>query len=298
MENLSLQALLEADREMLEAALAKDRSLPAAQTALEKEIDRILYRCLEQCEDARLRSAAQYILQAVKNTLPLMDAVGEAQAWRRTIEPEARRRVRPAALIFLFAGVLLVLATVLALHFGGGGFTLTLPLLRAALPALGGMACLFWSGVLFARPEKKKAAPEAPAVRTEFLIDIEKTWGKLRAIMMLADNALASVRDEAALERRRQAEAQAGGDLDAQQVELFAELLESAYALRSGDRAEDAREMITGISFYLHGSAVDVIDFEKGKEAWFEFLPASGMGTLRPALVSGGKLLKKGLASA
>ena len=157
MEILSLQALLEADREMLEASLNQNRSLSAAQTALEKEIDRVLYRCLEQYEDAKLRSAAQYILQTMKNTLPLMDAVGEAHEWKKTLDPQAgKRKARPAALVFLFVRILLILATVLALHFGGGGFTLSLSLLRAVLPALGGMACLFWAGVLSARPEKRK----------------------------------------------------------------------------------------------------------------------------------------------
>ena len=190
MENLTLQELLEADREMLEANLAKDRSPAAAQAALEKEIDRVLYRCLEQYEDARMRSAAQAVLQAMKNTLPLMDSVGEAHEWKKTIDlRERRKKPRPAALAFLFAGILLILATVLALHFSGGGFVLSLSLLRAVLPALGGMACLFWAGVLTGRPEKKKT--DAPAVRTEFLIDVEKVWRLLHAAMMLADNTLA-----------------------------------------------------------------------------------------------------------
>ena len=296
MEILTLQALLESDREMLEANLAKDRSPAAAQTALEKEIDRIIYRCLEQYPDEATRSAAQYILQTMKNTLPLMDAVGEAREWQTTLASDAKKKPRPAALIFLFVGILLILATVLALHFGGRGFSLTLSLLRAVIPAVGGMAALVWAGVLFGRPVKKKKTP-APESRTEFLIDTEKVWRLLHAAMMLADNMLSTVRDEAVAARQKQ-EAEGSGALSAAEIELFSELLESAYALRDGDRDEDAREMIASIRFFLHGSEVDVIDMEKGREAWFEFLPASAGGTLRPALATGNRLLKKGLASA
>ena len=296
METLSLQALLEEDREMLMTSLGKDRSLQAAQTVLEKETDRLIYRCLEQYKDTKLRNAAQYILQTVKNTLPLIDAVGEARAWQKTLDlrGERRKKLRPAALGFLLAGILLVLATVLALHFGSDGFRLSLPLLRAFLPSLGGMACLFWAGVLTGRPEKAKQADDAPAVRMEYLVDVEKVWRLMRAAMVMADSTLAAIRDELAIERQNARPAQGGGALSAQEVELFSELLETAYAMQG----EDAREMTGSIRFFLHGNQVEVVDFEKGKEAWFEFLPASGSGTLRPALASGGKLLKKGLASA
>ena len=76
MESLSLAALLEDDREMVLAKLAGDRTLAAAQAALEAEVDRVMYRYVEHCDDGILRDCAQYILQAVKNTLPVMDTVG------------------------------------------------------------------------------------------------------------------------------------------------------------------------------------------------------------------------------
>ena len=299
METLTLQALLEADREMLEAALNKDRSPAAAQKALEKEIDRVMYRCLEQYKEPRLRSAAQVILQAMKNTLPMMDAVSEARQWRAESPAAApKKKLRPAALILLLAGILLILATLLALHFGGTGLSLTLPLLRALLPAAGGMVCLFFSGVSFAKPPKEKGTNAAPAERTEFLIDVDTAWRHLHAAMMLADNALLTVRDEALVEKQKQAAAQAGGALSANEVELFSGLLETAYALRGGEKDGEAQEMIADIRFFLHNGGVEAVDLEKGREGWFEFLPASGGGTLRPALAAEGKLLKKGLASA
>ena len=65
-----------------------------------------------------------------------------------------------------------------------------------------------------------------------------------------------------------------------------------------GEKDGEAQEMIADIRFFLHNGGVEAVDLEKGREGWFEFLPASGGGTLRPALAAEGKLLKKGLASA
>ena len=79
----------------------------------------------------------------------------------------------------------------------------------------------------------------------------------------------------------------------AKALELFSELLETAYA--TGD--DGARESAASIRFYLHSAGVDVVDYTPGRESWFEFLPAPRPGTMRPALASEGKLIKKGLAS-
>ena len=59
----------------------------------------------------------------------------------------------------------------------------------------------------------------------------------------------------------------------------------------------DAGEMAESIRFYLHGAGLETADFEPGREAWFEFLPARRAGTIRPALMRGGRLVKKGLAA-
>ena len=89
--------------------------------------------------------------------------------------------------------------------------------------------------------------------------------------------------------------------------QLLAQLLEDAYGRRDED--EQAEEEISQIRFYLHGKNIDVVDWpgepvgQSGGEAavpagWFDMMPAYSGGTLRPALVADGTLLKKGLASA
>ena len=110
---------------------------------------------------------------------------------------------------------------------------------------------------------------------------------------MQADGQLERVRAASAAQHKRADEAAGQGPLDPAAVELFSELLEAAYA--SGE--EGAREAATSIRFYLHNAQIDVTDYAEGREAWFEFLPATKPGTIRPALISNGKVLKKGIAS-
>ena len=293
MEQTSLQALLESDREMILSNIGKDRTPAAAQAMLEKAMDRVMYRYVEQCADVQLRDAAQYILQSMKNTLPVMDVVEEARSWKRDAAGGNRREhgLRPAALAVLILGAALVLAAVVA-GLITGGLVGPLGYLKSLLPAALGAAALFWAGRMSVK-SKKSAAAAQEETRTEFLVDAEKAFHRLRGALMLADRQLETIREDSAAQRRSEAE-RAGAPIPRQEIDLFAELLEAALA----SEGEGAKEMISSIRFYLHNSGVETVEFAPGRENWFEFLPASKPGTLRPALVHEGKLLKKGLASA
>ena len=294
MDKLSLAALLDEDREMVLANLAGGKTLPEAQTALEKAIDRVMYRYVEACGDEALREGAQHILQAVKNTLPVMDTVGEARAWKKQADAPRKGGLNlgPLQIVLLLAGAVLVGAAVLGVLLAGR-MSSALAFLKSMLPAVLGCGALYWSGVLSGRPAKSGAVgPED--VRTEYLVDGEKAFHCLRGAMVQADGQLERIREEGALKRQEKASDVPGGQLAPEALELFAELLESAYA--AGD--ENAREAISSIRFYLHNARVDVVDYGEGRDSWFEFLPAAKPGTIRPALASEGRLLKKGLASA
>ena len=292
MDKLTLTALLDEDREMVLANLKGDTALSAAQLTLEKAIDRLMYRYAEVCDDPALRESAQHILQAVKNTLPVMDAVGEARTWNRQAKSaKTGLNFGPLAIASLLAGVVLVLASVLGVLIGGR-FRGPLAFLQALLPAALGCAALYWAGVQSARPGKR-GKPQEEAVRTEFLVDGEKAWHCLRGAVLQTDGQLARIRESNALRAQKAGEIMNAGKLDPKALELFSELLETAYA--AGD--EGSRESASAIRFYLHNAGIDVVDYAPGQESWFEFLPATRPGTMRPALASDGKLIKKGLAS-
>lgn len=295
MDKLSLAALLEEDREMVVANLNRDRSLAAAQSALEKAVDRVMYRYTENAESEALRDSAQHILQAMKNALPMIDTVGEARAWKKEVAKPAKQELHMGlwATLTLLLGLVLVVASVVAVLLGGnlGG---ALAFVKALLPVGLGCAALFLAGTMAARPKKGKAkdTPDED-VRTEFLVDAEKAWHVLHGAMLLADGQLDRIREEQALQAQERATAHPAGAVDGDALELFAELLESAYASKD----ESARESASAIRFYLHNAQIDAVDYAKGREAWFEFLPADRPGTLRPALVYEGRLLKKGMAA-
>ncbi len=295
MDRLTLAALLDEDREMVMANLARDRALPATQAVLEKAVDRVMYRYVEGCDAAALRDGAQVILQAMKNTLPLMDAVGEARTWQKKVDTARRKglKMRPMAMALTAAGAVLTLAAVL-------GALITsrasgpLSFLTALVPVALGGGCLFWAGAKAAKPPKQKPEASEATSRTEYLVDVEKAWHCLHGAMLQADGQLERLREEAGAKAQERTEAQPAGGLSAGELDLFAELLETA-----GDAADErSREAASAIRFFLHNAGIDTVDYEAGREAWFEFLPAQKPGTIRPALTREGKLLKKGLASA
>ena len=293
MENETLLSLFEQDKDMVMSEIARDRSPAAAQAVAEKAIDRVLYRHAEHCGDPAVRESAQIILRTIKSALPLMDSVGEVHRWQKTVGADSKPKPSPLAWAALALGAVLVVSAMLGLMLSGGRLLGIVVLVEALLPVAAGMALLFWAGMRFASPKKARSrgGEESSAVREEFLVDSEKLWHHLRGMMLLADGMLDSVRARAA--SQRQAEAAGTSALPAGQAELFAGILENAY----GQQTADAKEMIEAIRFYLHSTQVEVVDYAKGREAWFEFLPAMRPGTIRPALVSGEKLLKKGLAS-
>ena len=292
MDKLSLVALLDEDKEMVMANLARDPSLAAARTTMEKAVDRLMYRYTEACDDAAVRDSAQLILQAVRNTLPMMDTAGEVRSWNRQ-SPAAKSGLTLGPMALLAGGLVLVIGAVLGVLIGGR-LTGVLAFVEAMLPAALGCGALYWAGVQSARPAaRKKPQEESEEVRTEVMVDAAKAWHCLRGAVLQADGQLDGIREANAVLKQQSSRTEAVGNQDPKALDLFAELLENAYAV--GD--DGARESASAIRFYLHNAGIDVVDYVPGKESWFEFLPASRPGTMRPALASEGRLVKKGLAS-
>lgn len=291
MEDIKLLSLLEEDKELLLENLIKDRRPEAAQTALETEINRILYRFCEACPDEALNSRAQAILATLKGAVPLLGTVDDVEEWQRSTaaQQEKEKKLRPLALVLAVVGLGLVLAAVLVLMKQGEG-GLTLPLLA---PPLLGAVCLFLGGLWLIRGKKRKAADE---IKREFHVNPAAIYRALQGVLMAADKDLKEAAELARLEKQR--EESAASALSTDETELFAGLLEAAYARRGASDGADAEEIIANIRYYLYKRNVETLDYSGEKAAWFECLPARRSGTIRPALVSGGRLLKKGLASA
>jgi len=125
----------------------------------------------------------------------------------------------------------------------------------------------------------------------------QDAWHALRRIVLVCDRNL-KLWEKSAARPCGGAEDQPVQGLSAEETELYMSLLETACGLRlQEESAEEGREMLAQLRYYLRGRKIECVDYEPGKEAWFELLPGQRAATLRPALLSGGKVLRKGLAS-
>ena len=60
---------------------------------------------------------------------------------------------------------------------------------------------------------------------------------------------------------------------------------------------EYALEKIEEIKYYLHRQQIEVVDYSENTAQFFDMMPGLHAGTIRPAMVADGKLLRKGVAS-
>ena len=289
MEEKTLSGLLEEDKEMLLENISRDRTPEAAQATVEKELDRILNRYSEEAGGEEETLLVQAILQTARNTLPLLGAVGEVREWQLSAKGgEKKRGVRPLGLILALAGLALVLGAFLVL-LKNSSAALTL---GALLPTVLGAALLAAGGALSRRKKGESRSPEAEK-KQEFLVDAAQIYRTLRGTLLVADRRVQELREERKIADTQRA-AREGG-MNGEETELFASLLEAAYARRGSD--DDAEEIIGSIRYFLHQRNVETVDYTKEKESWFELLPARRSATVRPALLYDGRLIKKGLAS-
>ena len=286
-----LLELYEADRETVTENLSHDRSPEAAVSTMQKALDRVLYRYSEQCSDNALRAQAQSVLQSMKNTLPLLLAVNDSRRWELKDGAAAKRTPPIVGIILAALGAVLVLIGALFADYAGDQ---TISLSTLLLPLIGA-GCLLAGSILIVKKSNLPSARRGES-RVEYLIEPARVYQTVRGALLAADKALSDTREQAEAERERSAE-RGVSPLAGDETELFASLLEATYA-RRGAADSDAEELLSNIRYYLHRRGVELEDYTKEHESWFELLPARKSGTLRPAMVAGGKLVKKGMASA
>ena len=290
MEELKLQDLLKADKEMLLENMAKDRSPEAVRVVLENELDRIAYRCSEEIKDERRAWSMQTYLKILKNALPFISSVNEVREWKRSVNASSSaKKVRPLAAVAAIAGLALTVITVISAMLSHGG-ELSFKML---LIALAGAACLFLGGLFF-RPKARTSGADAE-LKQEFLVDPATVYQSLWGAFIITDKC---IEDDVASEQFAGEKAAAGPEvISDDEAELLAGLLETAYTRRGQGEAAGNEEMISAIRYYLHNRNIETVDYTKEEEGRFEILPSKTAGTIRPALVCGSRLIKKGLAS-
>ena len=284
---MTFSELYEQDKDRLLADLEGACDPVRAQAVLGAELDRLLFRYNEHCEDDREREAASCMMQTARMALTLTDSAGEVKIWEQRTYPKAEKKgASPAGLpLVLLAAGIVCAVLVLAIAVGRSDRNLMSILTMAAL--LAGACGGTWTS---ARLSGKQMKDAESSCRTEVLTDPQKLFRGVRNVLLPIDRNLADIRSASGWEKRLQA-GQASR-LEGRTLELCASLLE---AEASGD-GEYALERLDDVKYFLHEKGIETVQYGKGNEDWFDLLPGTKAGTIRPALTEDGVLLRKGLA--
>ena len=287
----TMQALLEKDKERFLHNMAAVNSSAGAVSAVEEQFSRILSAYNEEEENERVKSTAVYLIETVSSSAGLLNCDGESVIWSKSqYRPGISKPKRSAWFtIFLLLGILCLAAACGVLIY----FTDTLPPSDEMLIGLGIAAAaalfLFLSGIFSAR-KKEENKQELYA---ETIPDGEKTYHILLNSVLTMDRILEQVRNEELLENKK-ALMEEKDSLKKEDIQLLSDLLESAYG---EGNSEYAKQIVSEVKFYLRRKNIDVVDYDGENRTFFDLMPSEIPGTIRPALVIGGSVLRKGLAA-
>lgn len=287
---MNLQEILEKDRERLTASLKQAGTPERAVGVIESEYDRLLYEYNEHCSDDFERRCAAMMLQTARMAAPLSDCIGETAIWEQggKLLTDERKKVRVPAVILLAAGIVLSLASVIALF--GIDLTLTKAFAAPAMTAglFLGLVFLFLAGLFFRKTTK--ASYSEKQLKAEPRIDAEKIYRAMHSVLMIVDRNITD-----ALSARKIEEAQRGEEPTETNNDLllYSDLLEASLA-KDGEYALD---QISKVPFYLHQKGIEAMNYSDEYRSYFDVIPGEKQETIRPALVKDGHLLKKGIVS-
>ena len=298
---MKLIDILEKDKDKLLTELAAAKESEKAVRVLENELDKLLLTYNEQCSSERERNAAAYMMQAVRLSLPLVDSVGDTKIWEAGEESgtneKTKKKLNPLLFLFLIGGIVLCglgLLPFMLPYFDGGLESIKnfdVALLKPIGFVAGGLVSMFIAGLL-----GRRRPPKAPKrnQRVEVQVDAAKVYRNFRNAILSVDQSLDEIRSMERWDKRDEAGKIDGHTASSSELDLFSDLLAAAY---SGD-PDFAMEKIDGIKYYLHKQQIDVVDYSQETARYFDMMPGMHEGTIRPAMVADGKLLRKGVASA
>ncbi len=287
----TMQALLEKDRERFLHNMAAAKSSAESARTVEEQLGRILSAYNEEEESERIKSTAVYLVEALTASAGFLDCDGESVIWSKSQYRPGISKPKKSAWFFIF-----FLLGILGLAAAGGGliyFTDSIPPTDEMIIGLGVAAAaaffLFLSGIFSA----KKKEENRQELYAETIPDGEKSYHILLNSVLTMDRILEQVRNEEAIESKK-ALLEEKENMKKEDIQLLSDLLESAYGEAD---SEHSRQIISELKFYLHRKNIDVVDYDGSNRDYFELMPSESGGTIRPALVIAGSVLRKGLAA-
>ena len=290
---MKMTEILEKDKDKLLTELSNAASAEKAVKVLENETDKLLLRYNEQCQSERARDSAAYIMQAVRLAVPMIDSTGRTKVWEHEQKKEkSDKKILPVTLLIIAGAALAVFGMVPLILAGiASSDAVTYRELGTRLGAVvAGLAALYAAGRLSGGGGGKTSREH----HVEIHIDADKVYRYFRTVILSVDQSLEEVTARERWDNREQAGSIEGRPVTTPELDLFADLIAASY---SGD-PEFALEKIDEIKYFLHKQQIEVVDYSDSNKQFFDMMPGSQAGTIRPALIADGTLLKKGLASA
>ena len=288
--------LLDKDKSNLITELSNAAIPEKAIKVLENETDKLVLRFNEQCDSERERETAAYLMQAVRLSLPLIDSTGTTKVWEHDKEQKKAKsssdKISVPSALLMFAGIILCIYAMFPMIIAGMEASepaTTRELVIRMIAVFGGLAAGIVGGLLVRRGPVRTAKEQ----QVEIHVDADKLYRYYRTVILSVDQSLDEVGARERWDKREQAGNIDGRPATTPELDLFSDLLAASY---SGD-PEYALEKIEAIKYYLHRQQIEVVDYSDSTKQFFDTMPGSKAGTIRPAMVADGNLLKKGLAS-
>ena len=289
---MKLTELLEKDKQRLLTEMSAAGTAEKAIDILEKETDKLLLTHNDRAGSDAERNAAAHMMQAVRLSLPFIDSLGNTKVFEQETGKKSSSKTPLSSILLLIAGTLLIgygLLPLVMLGMDKADVAARNDLITRGVAIIMGAAALFLSGSIQGRPSTNRNKE----YHVEQKVDADRIYRNYRTIMISLDQSLDEVRLLERQDKKEQAGKIEGREASPSEIELFSDLLAASY---SGD-PEFALEKIAGIKYYLHQQQIEAIDYTEDTAQFFDLMPGMSAGTIRPALVADGKLLKKGLAS-
>ena len=290
---MKMTDLLEKDKSSLLTALSAAGTADKAVRVLENEIDKLLLKHNEQCGSDRERETAAYIMQSVRLSLPLIDSNGKMKVWESGRDDSEEGSFKISFFILLILGLALCVfgfGPLLMEQFVAADAASRNEVILHGGASVVGLIALYFSGYMYARPKQRKKKTEH---QVEIKIDADKVYRNFRTAILSVDQALEEISAAERWREREKAGTIEGRAVTPAELDLFSDLLAASY---SGD-PEYALEKIEQIKYFLHRQQIEVVDYSKENEKYFDLMPGIKAATIRPAMVAQGGLLRKGLAS-
>ncbi|MCR4854828.1 MAG: hypothetical protein K5908_01550 [Erysipelotrichaceae bacterium] len=287
----NMQALLEKDKERFLHNMAAARSSAESVKAIEEELGRLLTAYNEEEESEQIKGSAMMLIETLSSSAGFLNCDGESVIWSKSeYRPGINKPKRSGLFIFfLLIGILALLGAAGVLIY----LTDSIPPSQEMLIGLGIAAAaalfLFLSGIFSAKKKEENNAE----LYAETIPDGEKTYHILLNSILTIDRILTQLKNKEVLENKK-ALLEEKDELKKEDIQLLSGLLESAYAEPD---SEYAREVISELKFYLHKKKIEVVDYDGENKDLFERMPSESTGTIRPALLIGDTILRKGLAA-